>query len=262
MSTQARLSIVISLSGTRYRLCALVFLLTASLGGMAAAEPQDFEGYLANAKFTVIQSQKLLDAGEYDRALALLNLGIARYPQRDDLYALKGECLYKSNRLDEAEATLRQALRLNPLNEVAKRYIEEIRTTEEAQVSTEWQEWMSVFRDKVGDFIVTFLAFATAFLVGSAIEPLKLRWRVHTTQRLFIEGDYDEFLDTAETLLDEEQFAPLRSTFRFLLRQKSFEEAKQLLSRHVNTPERLPTLLRILEREHEKYEQQEADDAE
>jgi tetratricopeptide (TPR) repeat protein len=203
----------------------------------------------------VIQSQKSLDAGEYDSALKLLNLGIARNPNRDDLYALLGETLYKTNRLEEAEAALRQALRLNPLNQVAKNYIEEIRTTEQAQLSTEWQEWMGIFRDKVGDFIVTFLAFGCAFLAGSAIQPIKLRFRLHNARRLFDQGNYDEFLDLTEGLLDEERFAPLRSNFRFLLKQKEFDDAQNILSKHVNTPDRLPTLLRILERENEKLQQ-------
>ena len=45
---------------------------------------------------------------------------------------------------------------------------------------------------------------------------------------------------------------PLRANFRFLLAQKSYPEAKELLNKYVNTLERLPTLLRILERENEK----------
>jgi tetratricopeptide (TPR) repeat protein len=245
-----------------HQTAAIFLVAVALLGNPARAEEQpDFEPFLGNAKITVIQSQKLLDAGEYGQALLLLNRGIVRFPDRDDLYALKGECLYKSNRLGEAEVSLRQALKLNPLNEVAKRYIEEIRTTVQAQVSTEWQVWMAVFRDKVGDYIVTFLAFATAFLVGSLIEPLKRKWKVRVTQKLFVQGEYDEFLDTAEGLLDEEQFAPLRSSFRFLLRHKTFEEARELLTKHVNTPERLPTLLRILKREHEKLEEHELEHA-
>ena len=203
----------------------------------------------------VIQSQRSLDAGEYDSALKLLNLAITRNPNRADLYVLQGETLYKTNRLEEAETALRQALRLNPLDEVAKSYIEEIRTTEQAQLSTEWQEWMGIFRDKVGDFIVTFLAFGCAFLAGSAIEPIKLKFRLYNARKMFDQGNYDEFLDLTEGLLDEERFAPLRSNFRFLLRQKEFDDARHILSKHVNTPDRLPTLLRILERENEKLQQ-------
>ncbi|MDP6136140.1 MAG: hypothetical protein QGI25_07595 [Arenicellales bacterium] len=221
----------------------------------AAAEETDFDKYLRSSNIVIIQSQKYLDAGEYDNALKLLDLGIAKYTDKDVLYALKGETLYKNNRLEEAEPILRQALQLNPLNEVAKKYIEEIRTTELAQVSTEWQEWMGIFRDKVGDFIVTFLAFGCAFLAGSAIAPIKLKLDLYSARRFFDQGNYDEFLDLTEGLLDQEKFAPLRSNFRFLLRQKNFEDAQHILSKHVNTPERLPTLLRILERENEKLQE-------
>ena len=221
----------------------------------SAAEEPDFDRYLRSTKIVVVQSQKYLDAGEYDNALKLLDLGIAKDEKSDLLYALKGETLYKTNKLEDAETALRQALQLNPLNQVAKRYIEEIRTTEQAQVSTEFQEWMGIFRDKVGDFIVTFLAFGSAFLAGSAMQPIKLKLNLYNARRLFDQGNYDEFLDLTEGLLDEEKFAPLRSNFRFLLRQKNFEDAQFILNKHVNTPERLPTLLRILEREHEKLEQ-------
>lgn len=222
---------------------------------LAAAQETDFDKYLGNSDSVVVHSQKYLDAGEFDDALKLLDLGIAKFDDKDILYALKGETLYRDNRLAEAEPVLRHALLLNPLNEVAKKYIEEIRTTEQAQVSTEWQEWMGIFRDKVGDFIVTFLAFGCAFLAGSAIEPIKLKLKLHHARKLFDQGNYDEFLDLTESLLDDEMFAPLRSNFRFLLKQKDFEEAQYILNKHVNTPERLPTLLRILERENEKLQE-------
>lgn len=220
-----------------------------------AAEEIDYTKYLRSYNVVVVQSQRYLDNGEYDHAVSLLELGIAKYPDRDQLHALKGETLYRNNKLDEAETALRQALQLNALNAVAKKYIEEIRTTEQAQVSTEWQEWMGIFRDKVGDFIVTFLAFGCAFLAGSAIAPLKLKLDLYYARRFFDQGDYDEFLDLTEGLLDQEKFAPLRSNFRFLLKQKTLEDAQNILSKHVNTPERLPTLMRILERENEKLQQ-------
>ena len=65
-------------------------------------------------------------------------------------------------------------------------------------------------------------------------------------------GDYDEFTDLIEGLLDQEKFAMLRSNFRFVLHNKSYDDAKEILQRFVVTPERLPSLLHILDREHEK----------
>ena len=47
-------------------------------------------------------------------------------------------------------------------------------------------------------------------------------------------------------------YKPLRHNFRLLLRKRPYEEVKAIFEAHVMTEERLPTLLRILHREHDR----------
>lgn len=236
----------------RYRLALICIVVMSGLALAEQVAAPDFERFLKKERVAIIQAQKHIAAGEFDHAIGLLELANQRFPDHEVLLSLHGEALYKVGRLDEAEPLLSQALLVNPFNRVAKDTIEEIRTTKLNQVSTEWQEWVSIFKDKVGDFIVTFLALFTAFLLNSMIEPLMLRLRLNHARRLFTRGDYDEFTDMAESLLDIENFAPLRANFRFMLRQRGFEESRDILNTYVNTVERLPSLLRILERENQK----------
>ena len=149
-----------------------------------------------------------------------------------------------------------QALKINPQNTIAQSFIEDIRNIDEAQTSEELAEWISIAKDKIGDFVVTFLALFAAFLVNSFIAPLHLKLRLNRSRRSLEQGDYDEFTDLMEGLLDLEDFAPIRKNFQFLLGKVTYEEAKEILNRYVNTLDRLPTLLRILEREHEKLSEQ------
>ncbi len=214
-----------------------------------------FERLTSSLNLAAIAIQKATDAGNFDTAIALGDLAIAKFPGNAVLLTAKGEAQYRKGDLDAAEVTFRRALQIDPFDRQARSYVEEIRTTEEAQTSTEFAEWMSIAKDKVGDFIVTFLALFAAFLSNSLMSPLILRYKLGRARRLFEQGQYDEFTDLIEGLLDKEDFSPLRANFRFLLREKSLEEARDILDKYVNTPDRLPALLRILEREHEKMAQ-------
>ena len=65
--------------------------------------------------------------------------------------------------------------------------------------------------------------------------------------------DVDGLLVAIEIgLLDNEEFSPLRANLRHVLRHKTSDEVRQILDKRVVTVDRLPSLLRFLEREHEK----------
>lgn len=197
-------------------------------------------------------AQRATDDGFYDTAIAIANISIQKYPNRDALYNERARALLEKGQLDAAENDAMRATQLNPKNEEAFRLVEAIRARRQAQTSEELQEWISIAKDKVGDFIVTFLALFMAFVTNSLIAPVMLRIKLNNARRLFEKGNYDEFTDLIEGLLDEENFAPIRTNFQFLLNQKTYDEAREILNKYVNTPDRLPTLLRILERENEK----------
>lgn len=208
---------------------------------------------LLSDKLVTVIVQKRMDLHDFDTAILVLDRALTVFPNKKaDFFTLKGEALYKQNRLGQAEEEFRKALNINPLNPVAKGYVTEIRTTLEAQTSTALAEWISIAKDKLGDFVVTFLALFTAFAVNSLIAPITLRIRLMQARRSFEMGDYDDFADLLETLLDKEDFKPLRQNFRSLLRSGDYHNIRSIFEKHVMTLERLPTLLRILEREHEK----------
>ena len=79
-----------------------------------------------------------------------------------------------------------------------------------------------------------------------------MRYRLFRARRAFASGDYDDFADAIEALLDQEDFSPLRENFRILLKTNSYDSIKEIFEHHIMTADRLPTLLRILQREHEK----------
>jgi tetratricopeptide (TPR) repeat protein len=213
---------------------------------------QRFEKFTVNKNMAVVVLQKETDAGNYATAIAVARLALQKFPDDELLYTAYGRALLEALQLDEAELALRTALQLNPKNVEARKLIEEIRATAEAQTSEEMAEWISIAKDKVGDFIVTFLALFAAFLTSSLLSPVALRLKLVRARKAFELGNYDDFTDLIEGLLDEENFVPLRANFRFMLAQKTYPEAQNILNKYVNTLERLPTLLRILKRENEK----------
>ena len=211
-----------------------------------------------NEKIAIIVIQKRIELQDFDSAILVADRALTRFPDRQaDLFTLKGEALYKRNDLEAAETEFRQALQIDPLNPVAKSYVTEIRTTLEAQTSTALAEWISIAKDKTGDFVVTFLALFTAFLVNSLLSPLSMRYRLARARSAFDAGNYDDFADAVERLLDQEDFKPLRQNFRLLMRKRPYEEIKSIFETHVMTEDRLPTLLRILEREHQRLQENE-----
>lgn len=219
--------------------------------GIEAVEAE-YDKYIRNMNFAVIMMQKSTDAGNFDTTIAIADRAIEKYPDKAVLFNAKGEALYRKGELEAAEASFRRSLQIDPFNQEARSYIEDIRTTEQAQISTEAAEWMSIAKDKVGDFIVTFLALFAAFITNSLVAPIILQLKLGNARRLFNTGNYDEFTDLIEGLLDQENFGPLRANFRFMLRQVDYAEAQEILNKYVVTMDRLPTLLKILEREHEK----------
>lgn len=212
---------------------------------------------LSSDKLVTVVAQKRMDLHDYDTAILILDRALRVFPEkRADFFTLKGEALYKQNSLRLAEKEFMKALNINPLNPVAKAYVTEIRTTLEARTSTSLAEWISIAKDKLGDFIVTFLALFTAFGVNSLVAPVSMRIRLMQARRSFETGHYDDFADLLETLLDQEDFKPLRQNCRLLLRTVEYEEIRAIFEKHIMTLERLPTLLRILERENEKLLEQ------
>jgi len=238
-------------------------MLTAALGiredaqdrAILAKTKQQLEDWTKSYRVALVIMGKEVDAGNFKTAKAVGKIAAKKFPTEEAILVEYGRALMILGELEEAEKHLREALKLNSLNTEARKLIQEIRATEEAQTSTELAEWISIAKDKVGDFIVTFLALFTAFLMNSLMAPIALRFKLNRARKAFEENKYDDFTDLMEGLLDTENFSPLRANLRQLIQQRSYEEAQIILNKYVNTLERLPTLLRILERENEKLQE-------
>ena len=223
------------------------------LSGLRERIQSAFSKTVSSDKRAIIFAQKRIELKDFETAIAITDLALLAFPdQQADFFTLKGEALYKMNALEAAESEFMRALQIDPLNPVAKSYVNEIRTTLEAQTSTALAEWIRIAKDKVGDFIVTFLALFTAFLMNSLLSPLSMRFRLLRARKAFDAGNYDDFADAVERLLDQEDFKPLRHNFRLLLQKRPYEDIKAIFETHIMTEDRLPTVLRILRREHEK----------
>ncbi|MER2490879.1 tetratricopeptide repeat protein [Catenovulum sediminis] len=233
-------------------LCCVGVVNAANTGSLYQAE--NLDKYLKSEKRVVVQAQKFIEAGEFDSADKLTSLALRLYPKNDMIYALRGEALYQAKQFEPAEAMFMQALNLNPLNTVAKKYIEEIRTTSELSESVLSQEWKSVARDKVGDFIVLVIGIwlgTTLNTIGARIG----RWRFRRhSKKLFLANDFDDFADLLEIQLASNELKPLRESMAFMLRHKSLDESIAILEEYVNRPDHLDTFIRMLKSDAKRME--------
>lgn len=173
----------------------------------------------SSEKMSTVSISKFIDSGDYATAIELSIRAIEKWPTNDIFFQYKGHALFLDFQLEAAETELMQALKINPQNTIAQSFIEDIRNIDQAQTSEELAEWISIAKDKVGDFVVTFLALFAAFIVNSLIAPLHLKLRLNRSRKSLEKGNYDEFTDLMEGLLDLENFAPIRENFQFLLRK-------------------------------------------
>ena len=202
----------------------------------------------------IVYAQKHIDAGDYQEALLILNDAASRFPGNDVIRALKGEAHFLMGDVVLAEGDFMAALSVNAHNEVAKKYIEEIRDVKSLSVSEESQEWLSVARDKVGDFIVLVIGIwlgTTLNTFGAAIK----RWKDgRRSKKHFLEGDYVAFTDLLEMQAGENNIVGLRKNIDFMLKHKSADEAKKIIEDYVDFEEIMRMLMRMIDR-HEKWAQ-------
>ncbi|WP_440905768.1 hypothetical protein ACMZOO_05740 [Catenovulum sp. SX2] len=223
-----------------------VILLAVLSLQLFAQDVESFDKYLKSETRVVVQAQKFIEAGEFDKAELLTSQALKRYADNDMIYALQGEALYLAKKFGPAEARFMQALNLNPLNTVAKKYIEEIRTTSELSESVLSQEWKSVARDKIGDFIVLVIGIWLGTTLNS-IGAKVARWRFRShSKKLFLANDFDDFADLLEIQLSSNELKPLRESMAFMLRHKTLEESIAILEEYVNRPDHLETFVRML----------------
>jgi len=199
-----------------------------------------------SARQAIVVGQQLVDAGELDRAIPYLKIASDQFPDNDTVIAMYGQALYEAREIRQAEDVFRQALTINPLNRVAKTYVEEIRETSAASVSLEYQQIREVALDKFGDIIVLALGFLLANLTGGFISNFTSKRFMNKARKHFMDGRYDDFADLLEIQLTTNELKTLRNSLDFMLEHKTLAEAVKILQDYVNTEENLNTLKRMI----------------
>lgn len=203
-------------------------------------------------KVAIVKAQINVEAGEFKKAETYLAKATMHYPKNDVLFALYGQALYESKQFKDAELKFRQALQINPLNSVAKSYIEVIRATNSATISENAKQFEEISFDKLGDLV----AMAFAFLLASVMNRYLMRfteWRFERKSKtLFLKGDYDDFADLLELQISNNSLKPLRHSLNFMLQHKSTDEAINILDLYVNTEDNFHVLKRMIQQDDKK----------
>lgn len=232
--------------------CCLVLVLFLGGPGVVAADAQAPAKPVVSEKKVIVYAQKFIDAGEYRAALNILSDGVRQFPSNDIVLALNGEAHYLSGNIEEAERYFMSALLINAHNEVAKKYIEEIRDVKTLSVSEESQEWVSIARDKFGDFIILVIGIWLGTTLNSFGSGIK-RWRDDVnSKKHFDDGDYVAFTDRLEMQASEHNIAALRKNIDYMLSKKSIDEAKLIVEDFADSEDNVRMFLRMIER-HEKW---------
>lgn len=202
-------------------------------------------------RVVIVTAQQLIENGEFDQAKTYLIEALDNYPDNSVILALYGQALYENKEIEEAELQFMDALRIDPLNSLAKDYVEVIRATSSASVSEQTQLIEEVAWDKLGDLIVTACAFMLGSMLSSYVRQFS-SWRFSVkSRRLFLKGDYNDFADLLEIQLTTNELKPLRQSLRFMLDHKSLEQVIEILNTHVNSEDNLRTFERMIRLNHE-----------
>ena len=228
----------------------VLVLLLVPMWGLAQTtaeqSPSRDERALKSPRAAIVYGENLVEGGDFDEAIAFMDRATARYPTDDRLLTLYGQALYESRQIKEAEDVFMRAMRLNPLNTVAKNYVDVIRGIKVARDSEQAQMFESVAWDKAGDVIVLAMGFFLGSMLSGAVRSFNERRVLSRSKRLFLIGQYNDFADNLEMQLGDNNLRPLRRSLAFMLEHKSLDDSIDILNRYVNTEDNLHTLTRMI----------------
>lgn len=225
------------------RICCVVISLFVLAGWHCSA--------FASPKIAIVEAQILIDSGEYEEAIRYLEDVTKEFPENDMLLSLYGDALYENKQIVEAEVAFRRALEINPLNALAARRIEVIRSISNASVSEQAQQLEELTLDKLFDLVAMAMAFALGTVMSKYLRKFSDWNFMRRSRKLFLKGDYDDFVDLLEIQLSTNELKPLRRSIHFMQQQMTQEEIMSLLNRYVNTEDNLNTLTRMVRLSHE-----------
>lgn len=199
-----------------------------------------------SVKEAIVEAQILIESGEHDQAISYLEGVLKNNPNNDTLLALYGDALYENKQITQAEVAFRRALEINPLNALAARRIEVIRSIYDASVSEQAQQLEELTLDKLFDLVTMAMAFALGTVMSRYMRKFGDWNFTRRSRRLFLKGDYDDFVDMLEIQLSTNELRPLRKSVAFMHQHMSTEEILSMLRRYVNTEDNLHTLTRMV----------------
>lgn len=209
--------------------------------------PMDFEKFLKTEKRAGIYAQKFIDSGEYEQANTLLEQAIIKYSDKDWIVALRGEALFLSKKIDQSEEYFMKALSLNQQNEVAKKYIEEIRSIRALSSSEGLQEWILIAKDKAADFVVLVLGIWLGTTINTIASKLRRLNNNRHIPKLLSKCSYQEFSDIMVDNLIDNNIEDVRHGAQFMLKIKSFDECVEILNLNVDRKQYLQGLVGVFE---------------
>jgi tetratricopeptide (TPR) repeat protein len=223
-----------------------------------SAAEMNFEKYLKSEKRCGVKSQNLIDAGEYDSAIALLAKGVEKFPSSDWLIGLNGEALYLGGNLEEGEIQFRKALSMNKNNPVAKKYIEEIRKTQDLLEDRELAEWISIAKDKGADLFLLVLGVWFGTLLTLFSERFMGWIKKSSFDKALRKENYDLATDMLENLISEAKKSELKGHLSKMISELSFEKSEEILIEHVYDQDIEEKLLFFLRKIHKNQQLKEA----
>ena len=180
-----------------------------------------------------VKGQNLIDAGDYGQAIVLLGKGVEKFPSSDWLIGLYGEALYLGGYLEEGERQFRNALSMNKNNPLAKKYIEEIRKTQDLLEDREVVEWISIAKDKGADLLLLVIGVWIGTLLTLFSQKF-MTWIKRTNfDKALRKGDYDSAIDIMETLVNQAKTREVRAHLKKMLLELSLEKTEKILEDHV-----------------------------
>ena len=223
----------------------VLFLTVLQFALLADAEMKS-EKFLKSEKRCGVKGQNLIDAGDYEQAIGLLAKGIDEFPSSDWLIGLYGEALYLHGHLDEGEIQFRKALSMNKNNPVAKKYIEEIRKTQDLLEDRYVAEWIGIAKDKGADLLLLVLGVWIGTLLTLFSQKFMSWIKKANFEKAIRQGKYGSATDILETLVSEAKNSEVRANLTKLLSEVSLEEAEVILTDFVYDQEVEQKLLFVL----------------
>jgi len=203
--------------------------------------------YLKHKTSVIIHAEKMLDRGDSEQAKQLLAAAVKRYPDNDIIIALYAQSLYDLKAFDQSERYFMRALRLNPKNIRAEKYIKQIRDLRSTTVSEDAQEWEAVLKDKIGDLIV----FVLSIWLGTSLNTFyrKMLGWYHWTRakRSYLDERYQELVRILEAHVAENEQDLIDKCLRFMLAHSDKKRVRRILKDYVIREDDLQVLLRSID---------------